>query len=215
MAVGPTEICNMALARIGSKRISDYSDNTDTEKPAIYCRLLYEQTAKALMRGHLWRFARSRAQLSQDTTDPVFQWDYAYHLPADFLRHILIYDGSDLPEGRTYVSYEIEGKRLLIDESSVYMKYIRWVESPGDWDPLFIEVMVLQLASKLCVPLSGAGKAGLMLKADIDIELYGDRRATGRRGLMPKVRAMDRQEAEHIGRDELKTWSDARFSDQA
>jgi len=198
----------MALARIGSKRIADYIDSSDTETPAIYCRLFYEQTAKALIRSHLWRFARHRVQLSQDTESPVFQWSYAYLLPADFLRHVLIYDGSDLPEGRTYVSYELEGQRLLIDESSVYMKYIRWVESPASWDPLFIEVMVLQLAQKLCIPLS----QDVDLKTDIDSDIYG---RPGRPGLMSKVRAMDRQEAEHIGRGELKTWNDARFSDTA
>ena len=214
MAESETSICNMSLARIGSSRINDYNDSSDTETPAIYCRLFYEQTAKALMRSHLLRFARERAVLSQDTATPAFQWNYAYILPADFLRHILIYDGSDLPEGRTYVSYEIEGDRLLIDESSVEMKYIKWVSSPGDWDPMFIEVMVLQLAQKLVLPLSGAGKEGMALKADIDQELYGSRKY-GRRGLLAKVRAMDRQEAEHIGRDELKTWLDAMTSDTA
>lgn len=212
--MGPTEICNMSLARIGSSRINDYSDNTETGAPAIYCRLLYEQTAKALIRSHLWRFARARVQLSQDTEDPAFQWTYQYILPSDFLRHILIYDGSDLPEGRTYVSYEIEGNRLLIDESTCYMKYIRWVESPAEWDSLFIEVMVLTLASKLVLPIGGAGKETLALKTDIDQELFGSRRF-GRRGLMSQVRALDRQEAENLGRDELRTWREARFSDTA
>ena len=214
MSESETSICNMALARIGAKRINDYNDSSDTETEAIYCRLFFEQTAKALMRSHFWRFARDRATLSQDTTTPSFQWDYQYILPADFLRHILIYDGSDRPEGRTYVSYEFEGNRLLIDESSVEMKYIKWVSSPADWDRLFIEVLVLQLAQKLVIPLSGGGKEGMALKADIDQELYGSRRY-GRRGLMSKVSAMDRQEAEHIGRDELKTWLDAMTSDTA
>ena len=212
MSESATSICNMALARIGSKRINDYGDSSETGTSAIYCRLFYEQTAKALMRGHLWRFARGRVQLSQDSTDPAFQWEYQYILPSDFLRHILIYDGSDLPEGRTYVSYEIEGQRLLIDESAVYMKYIKWVESPASWDPLFIEVLTLQLAAKLVLPIAGAGKEALILKKDIDDELYGSRRY-GRRGLMAKVRALDRQEAEHIGRDELRTWVDSQWSD--
>ena len=214
MAESETSICNMSLARIGAKRINNYNDNSETGTPAIYCRLFYGQTAKSLMRSHLWRFARGRAQLSQDTNTPEFQWTYQYILPSDFLRHILIYDGSDLPEGRTYVSYEIEGSRLLIDESSVYMKYIKWVESPASWDPLFIEVMVLQLAQKLVLPIAGAGKEGQALKMDIDQELYGNRKY-GRRGLLSQVRAMDRQEAEHIGRSDLRTWADARFSDTA
>ena len=202
----------MALARIGGQRITDYNDTTESSKYAIYCRLFYTQTAKSLMRSHLWRFARDRVELSQDTETPDFQYSYQYSLPADFLRHILIYDGSDLPEGKTYVSYEIEGKKLLIDESEVFMKYIKWVESPAEWDPLFIEVLVLQLANKLVIPISGGGKEGMALKADIDAELYGSRRY-GRRGLMAKVRALDRQEAEQIGRDELKTWVDAVHSD--
>lgn len=214
MSESSTSVCNMALARIAAKRITDFNDSTDTETPAIYCRLFYEQTAKALMRSHLWRFARDRVQLSQDTVDPDFQWDYAYHLPSDYLREVLLYDGSDLPEGRTYVSYEIEGQRLLIDESEVFMKYIKWVESPARWDALFIEVLILQLAQKLVLPLSGAGKEGQALKTDIDMELYGSRRF-GRRGLMAKVRALDRQEAEHVGKDELRTWEMARFSDYA
>ena len=214
MSESNTSICNMSLARIGAKRINSYEDSTDTDLAAIYCRLFYTQTVKSLMRSHLWRFARTRSILSQDTSDPEFQWEYAYLLPSDFLRHILVYDGSDLPEGRTYVSYELEGNRLLIDESSVYLKYIKWVESPADWDVLFIETIILQLASKLVLPLSGAGPEGLAIKNDIDGELYGSRRY-GRRGIIAKVRAMDRNEAEHIGRNELKAWSEARFSDIA
>jgi hypothetical protein len=205
----------MALARIGEKRILNLDDNSAGNMPLIYCRLFYEQTAKALMRSYLWRFARDRAQLSQDTNTPDFQWSYAYILPSDFLRHILIYDGSDLPEGRTYVSYELEGQRLLINESTVYLKYIRFVESPASWDPLFIETLVLMLAQKMCIPLSGGGRDGMALKADIDAELYGGKGRQGKRGLMSAVRAMDRQEAEHIGRDELKTWNDAKYSDLA
>lgn len=197
---GSTEVCNMALARLGAKRINDYEDASDTKPEALYCRMYYEQTAKALMRSHLWRFAKARVQLSQDTETPVFQWAYQYALPNDFLRHIKIYDGSDLIAGKTYVSYELEGDKLLIDESTVYMQYIRWVEDVPSWDPLFVEVMVLALAKKLVIPLS----QNIKFKEDIDEDLIP---------LMMKVRAMDRQESEHIGRAERLAWREARWSD--
>jgi len=199
---GPTELCNMALARYGSRRINDYGDESDTRPEAIYCRLFYDQTVRALTRSHLWRFAKSRVQLSQDTETPAFQWTYQYHLPTDFLRPVLIYDGSDLLDGQTYSSWELEGQKLLIDESTVYLKYIRWVEDVPSWDPLFVEVFVLSLARKLCVPLSQDAK----LKEDIDNDLVP---------LMRQVRALDRQEMHHMGREELKTWADGRFSDRA
>lgn len=198
--MGPTEVSNMSLARIGAKRINDYADSSDTKLEAVYCRLFYEQTAKSLMRAHWWRFAKARVQLSQETTAPDFQWTYAYTLPNDFLRSVLVYDGSRLTTGETEYDYELEGSQLLTDESTVYLKYIRWVSDEPSWDPLFTECMALHLARKLVIPLS----QDLKLKKDIDIDLVP---------LMRQVRAIDRQEQYHIGRISLKTWQDARYSD--
>ena len=79
----------MSLARLGAKRINDYEDASDTKVEAVYCRLFYEATAKALTRSHWWRFAKNRVQLSPDTTDPAFQWTYAYLLPNDFLLSLI------------------------------------------------------------------------------------------------------------------------------
>ena len=200
--MSPTEVCNMALARFGARRINDYGDASEKTLEAIYCRLFYEQTAKAFMRSFLWHFAMDQASLSQDTVSPTFQWSYKYHLPSDFLRLVLVYDGSDPKTGRTYDTYEIMGKHLYIEESTVSLKYIKWVSSEGEWDPLFVDAMVLTLARKLVIPLS----QDMKLKKDIDDDLAV---------LMRQVRALDRQEQLSIGRDALKTWNDARYSDLA
>jgi len=192
----------MALARIGAKRISDYTDSTDTQLEVIYCRLLFDQTAKALMKDHYWPFAKARVALSANTTDPVFQYDYQFYLPTDFLRLVLFYNGSDKPDGRTYYTYELEGAHLLTNESAVYLRYIKWVTDVGLWDSLFIEAMVLMLASKMSIPITQK----LDIKQDVDKDL-----AT----LMHKIRAMDRMEEQVIGRDALRTWQSARYSNTA
>lgn len=193
--MSPTEVCNMALGRLGANRISDYDSSTSVE--AIQCRLHYVQTRRALIRSHWWGFAKTRVQLSQ-TTDPAFQWTYAYLLPSDYLRRIGIYEsGADNPIEETTETWEIEGNTILTELSTVYLRYIRDVEDPNEWDALFTEVMVLSLARKLVIPLS----QDLKMKKDIDDDLIP---------LMSKVRAMDRMESEHIGRDDLKTWVDAR-----
>lgn len=202
MAQSSTSICNQALARLGAKRINSYEDATDTKPEALYCRLFYEQTAKALLRAHLWWFAKHRVQLSKDTSDPAFQWTYAYTLPNDFLRPILVYDGSDNPTGETEYDYELEGARLLTDDSAVYLKYVRWVADESSWDALFTELMILHLAKKLVIPLS----QDVQLKTEIENDLVP---------LMRRVRAMDRQEEYHIGRYSLRTWREARYSDIA
>lgn len=197
---GETEICNQALASIGAKRINDFGDNSDTKPEAIYCRMFYEQTVKALTRSHLWGFAKARKQLSQDTETPEFQWAFSYALPADFLRLLYIWDSSDLPGGQTYYSSEIEGGKLLTDIGTLYCKYIRWVEDVPSWDSLFTDVMILTLAQKLVIPLS----QDLKLDERIQVKLAP---------LLRQVRTIDRQEMEHMGRAELLTWRDARFSD--
>lgn len=192
----------MALNKFGARRITNYEDSSDKTNEAIVCRLHFEQTAKSLMRSHWWRFAKTRAILSQDTVSPVFQWTYAYHLPADFLRAIRVYDGSDLVGGQTYDSYELEGTRLLIDASSVNLKYIKWVDNVVLWDPLFVELFILVFARKLIAPLSQDAKLAIPIERELA-------------ELMPRIRAMDRQEGEHVGRTELRTWREARFSDYA
>jgi len=197
-----TTVSNMAFARIGAKRINDYTDVTDTKPEAIYCRMYFDQTVKALMKDHYWPFAKDRIQLSANTVTPAFQYTYSYHLPSDFLRLILFYNGSDRPDGRTYYTYEIEGNQLLTDETAVYLRYIKWVTDVGSWDTLFIECMVLLLASKLTMALSQE----LEIKQDVDKDLAI---------LLRKVRAMDRMEEQVIGRDALRTWQSARYSDIA
>jgi len=205
MAESSTSVCNQALARMGSKRINDFDDDSDTKPEAIYCRLFFDQTRRALLKDHYWPFAKARVKLSRDTewdvdTDNDFGYTYAYHLPNDFLRLILFYNGSDYPDGHTHYSYELEGKRLLSGETAVFLKYIKNVIDVGSWDPLFLEVMVLLLASKLSMPLSQE----LKIKEDIDKDLTF---------LLRKVRAMDRQEEQVIGRAALRTWQDARYHD--
>ncbi|MCP5006518.1 MAG: hypothetical protein GY941_21650 [Planctomycetes bacterium] len=202
MSESKTTVCNMSLARIGAKRINDYDDSSDTKLEAVYCRLFFDHTVRALQKHHYWPFAKSRAILSRDTVAPDFQRLYAYHLPSDFLRLILFYNGSDRPDGRTYYPHEIEGVQLLTDETSVYLKYIKNVTDVGVWDDLFIETMTLQLARKLVVPLSQSAE----IKADIDGELES---------ILKRVKSMDRMEETVIGRAALKVWQDARYSDIA
>ena len=201
MAESKTSVCNLALARLGGRRINDFDDNSESNLESIYCRLFFEETAKALLKDHYWPFAKTRVQLSQTTT-PAWQYDYAYLLPTDFLRVVCVYNGADNILGRTENSYEIEGKTLLTDEDEIYLKYIKYVDDVGAWDALFTEVFILVLAKKLVIPLSQDVKIKMDLDRDLAI-------------LLPKVRAMDRQEEFVEGRQDLRPWKEGRSSDTA
>jgi hypothetical protein len=189
----------MALAGLGATRINSFEDASETKNEAIYCRLFYEQTKKALLRSHFWRFARARAQLSESTDSPAFEWDNQFQLPNDFLRVRSVFQDNATAGNITVNSYALEGNLLLTNETSIDLRYIKDVTDPTEFDPLFIEVFVLMLRLKLAMPLSQDPK----LEQTVEAQLIP---------IMRKVRAMDREEADTIRRAERRTWIDARYT---
>lgn len=198
MATSNTKICNMALGRIGESRINDFEDTSENSTEAIQCRLHYEQTRDALLKSFYWPFAGARAELSQDTTDPAFEWDAQFILPDDYLYLRSIYDG--VTGFNSKQTYTIEGERFLSNDSVAKIRYTKKVIDPSKFDPLFIEVLTLNLADKFIGPLAG-GDAHIQEKIDRTLNK-----------IMPKVRAVSRQEANLKGRADHSVWNDRRHT---
>ena len=191
-----TSLCNMSLGRIGATRIS--SVESDTSLQALQCRLHYEPTRNALLRSHYWPFASARSELTQDDSDPDFEWDNQFDLPDDFMALRSIYDPNNTPGNKSRHSHALEGQSLLTNDSSMSIRYIKKVTDVTEFDSLFVEVFVLLLADKMIGPLAG-GDPGIQKKIDDALDK-----------LMPRVRALGRQEAQLEGRAEQSTWTDVR-----
>ena len=203
MAESNTTICNQALARVAAKRINDLDDTSDDQLEAQQCRLHFIPTRDALQRAHYWVFNKERKALSQDTHDPDFEFSNQFLLPSDSLRFRYKYDrGAGNNEISVY-SFSLEtnvdgAKVLLTDEDSVNLIYSKRVTDAAQFDPLFVEVLVLKLARKLSVPLSG----GVDMLEGIDAEL---------KPLMKSVKALDRNEGMGTRQNDQYTWNDARL----
>ncbi len=193
MAISETSIVNMALGKLGAKRINDFGDTTETKDEAIQARLHYKPTRDALLRSHWWRFARARAVLSQDTTDPAFEWDNQFDLPNDFMRFRSIEEETGVSSRRR--RHAIEGKKFLTNYSTVNMRYIKKVTDPNEFDPLFVKVLAWLLADEMIGPLAG-GDARIQKKIDTALDK-----------LMRKVWAIDSDETDTGGRSD---WNLAR-----
>lgn len=187
-----TSICNMALGKIGSLRITN-SVETDTSLQAIQCRIHYEPTRNALQRSHKWRFASARSELTQDSADPDFEWDNQFILPTDFLR----FKSIDEETGVTSRSnrHAIEGQRFLTNFSTVSLLYVKKVTDVTKFDSLFVKVFVWLLADELIGPLAG-GDPKIQKKIDAALKK-----------LIPKVQAVDMDETDVGGRSD---WNLAR-----
>jgi hypothetical protein len=144
----PTDICNMALSRLGAPRISDIEENTPR---GISCRTHYEVVRDSLLRSHPWNFATGRANLSQSATAPAFGYTFAYALPSDFLR-LMTLNGI---EAEMFASeYTLEGGQLLTYSDEAKITYVRRVTDPTAFDAIFLEVISFRLASALAMDLT-------------------------------------------------------------
>ncbi len=194
-----TDICNQALGVIGALRIDNLDDTSEPNPQTIQCRLHYEQTRDALIRSHYWRFASTRANLTEDSESPDFEFDNQFDLPDDFMRLKSVFGDNSTATENTRYSFAIEGQLLLTNDSTVELRYIKKVTDVTEFDPLFIEVLILKLALKLTGPLTGGS---LKIKQAIHVDL---------KPLMSQVRAIDRQETNTIGRLNRRPWAEARL----
>ncbi len=191
------DICNLAFRRIGAKVITSAVLTADETPEAKHANSNYEQTRDALLRSHYWRFASDRATLVRGA-DPPFGYDHSYKLPSDFLAQRTIYDDNE-PDMVFRNQHAFEGSLILTDEDICQIRYIKRVTEVKDFDPLFVEVLVLSLALKLVMPLS----QDRVLYREIKDELYKE--------VMPKVRTVDKQETNTKGRAGKLSWNESRY----
>lgn len=162
-----TDICNLALDHLNVASITTITNPTD--KVGKICDRWYDDTRKAALRMHTWNFAQKRASLAKLVTAPLWGYSAQYELPSDYIRIVEI---GDLNQ---YKDYAIEGTKLLLNETSTGSLNIRYIydnTSVETFDPLFVELLALELAYNICFPLSG----NLTLKRQIQMERDEKRR---------------------------------------
>lgn len=144
------DICNLALDHLNITPITTITNPTD--KVGKVCERWYDNTRKSALRKHTWNFAQKRAALAQLATDPLWGYNAQYELPSDYIRIVEI---GDLNQ---YKDYAIEGTKLLLDETntgSLNIRYIYDNKSVETFDPLFVELLSLELAYNMAFPLAG------------------------------------------------------------
>lgn len=163
-ATSETEICNLALTRIGHKLISSLAENT---KAGELCNLHYARTRNSVLRAHPWNFAIKRATLALDGTTPNHEFSYRHALPVDCLKVIrtdweasgatgtAIY-GFPGMMGYAYdlAPYRIEGRYLLCNETVAKIEYIAQIEDVAQFDELFVDLLAQRLAAEIAVSLT-------------------------------------------------------------
>jgi len=138
------DVANRALDKLGHGAITSLTDGT---KAASLVERTWPIVRNHVLRSHPWNFAVKRASLSPLTETPAWGFSYQHQLPDGLLRLLEVLDLS-------MDEYQIEGNKLLCDESVVYIRYIDTITDPNEFDALFTNYLATALAFELCETLT-------------------------------------------------------------
>jgi hypothetical protein len=158
MAVSEVAIANLALQKLGAKRISDLDEDSKEAEEMNAC---YELIRDRELAAYQWNFAKKRATLAPSATEPEFGYTYAFLLPVDCINII--------KPARLGLDWHVENHEgdvaiLTNDADTIELRYIAKITDPNKFHPLFVEMLACKLAWHCCEALtqSNTKKAALL-----------------------------------------------------
>lgn len=197
-----TQIANIALAKLGTQVINSIDDaNT---KEARCAKLHFEQVRDEVLRSAFWSFARQNLAVEEETAGEsetfateILPWATAYALPADYLKLLLVRDGTTGLRIDKFEPRRVNSKKCLAANvtGGIILSYTARITDPDEWDPLFVNAVTTLLASRMARAVTGSEQLeGALLQRYLQEDLPAARCAD----------AQDTQSAEnHPLQDEL------------
>lgn len=166
------DICNMALAHVGSDAVVLSINPTDGTVEAGHCARFLKLARTELLESFTWRWSKTRVQLAT-VTNPSDVWAYAYQIPSNMLSANRILNATYLQqfglwpfwsplitadELRAFNEYgsadfDIEGDVLLTNEPDATLLYTIDITDPAKFSPTFYVAWSYLLASFIAGPL--------------------------------------------------------------
>jgi len=154
------QICNRALQRLGAKRITSLTQDVPNARS---CNFAYEPVRDAELRAHTWSCAVKRAQLAEDSTEPLFGKSARFALPSDFLRLLPL----DPVQNDNTFDYQIEAGYIYTNYTApLNIRYVYRLESVPLMDTLFREALSMRLAMELCEEITQSNTKLQLLQDD-------------------------------------------------
>jgi hypothetical protein len=108
----------------------------------------YEDSKRAVLEMHSWKFARKQSNLAQSATSPLEGYANSFKLPSDFLK--VIYFNNTYPSDRQFVPFTIVGGYIHTDESVVKLTYLSHDIEEGQFSAGFAECLSTYIALVHC-----------------------------------------------------------------
>ncbi len=155
MALTSIALCSRALLKIGAGTIASFDEGTAEAEVAAN---LYPSLRDAMLSSHPWNFATGQATLPRLAAQPVADYEFAFQLPADFLRAL---SAGVTGRGRG-LDYRIAENRLHTDSDQAVLTYV-FRPAERDFPPFFDQALIARLAAEFCIPLTESSSRAELL----------------------------------------------------
>lgn len=149
--------------------------------PVTYQALVSSTAASPIGLDYALGSAGSALPTLEFTQDPeLVPWAAAYALPADFLKLRRLVDSDTLAPIDSFTLRRVQSATTLLaaEFDSIILEYVAFVDTPGVYDPLFIDAFTTLLAAKLARAVTGSEKMEAdLLAAYHQLSLPGARTA--------------------------------------
>ena len=167
--ISENDIGNMALVRLKQEPTIQNIDPPTSVTENLVAEV-FISLRRANIRKYPWNFAIKRIAISSDTAVPLFGFKKQFTFPPDFLRYLNRFDadGGFVVDGKE--NYQIERNKLLLNDDNQDTARIRYIFDNtivAEWDPLFVELMVLEIAIAISSNFVGGKGWVASLKQDL------------------------------------------------
>ncbi len=138
-----SEICNLALSRLGDKNNVEDFENPTTQVEKVFAKW-YDVTRRSALRRMMPSFARTRKLWALSNYKPEFGYEYAYKYRSDCVKVLGI---GDLDKSEN--NYTVEGGYILTNEiydNGLPVRYVEDVTDLSRFTDNFIELFSFMLA---------------------------------------------------------------------
>lgn len=156
IAITLTDICNLALATLGDREITNYE--TDTDQLAKRCQRLLPEIIRQVQHDIQWENLTvfiSPVKITDEYNGVPGL--YQYPLPNNFLDIISVDVVTSATTGvvlRETDTWKLEGQYLISPVEDAFVAYKAYSESVADWDGYLVELVYRKLAQELAMPIT-------------------------------------------------------------
>ena len=179
--ISEIDVVNLALDRLGHHPGSSISNPQDAVE--FVMSRWYQQTRREMLRKYIFNFARKSVLLTASANAPTHpEFSNGYALPNDFVRLLTIgdrvlYGGAiptnffDFNQGFLYCDDLTDQGAAAVPAAALQVNYIYDVKLVQAFDPLFLKVLVLQLAVNVCKKVTGKEPSERLLSELLDADV--------------------------------------------